>query len=78
MQTTFPRLMLDHAKTRPDAPALREKEYGIWQTLTWSQLAQLVRDIAGGLAGAGLRRGAHLVVVGENRPFAGSYHRLRL
>jgi long-chain acyl-CoA synthetase len=68
VQTTFPRLMLDHAKARPDAPALREKEYGIWQTLTWSQLAQLVRDIAGGLAGAGLQRGAHLVVVGENRP----------
>ena len=43
MQTTVPRLLLEHAKARPDAPALREKEYGIWQTLTWSQLALLVR-----------------------------------
>jgi long-chain acyl-CoA synthetase len=68
VQTTFPRLMLEHAKARPDAPALREKEYGIWQTLSWSQLALLVRRLACGLAHAGLRRGDHLVVVGENRP----------
>jgi long-chain acyl-CoA synthetase len=47
---------------------LREKEYGIWQTLTWSALLQLTRDIAGGLAAAGLARGEHIVVVGENRP----------
>jgi long-chain acyl-CoA synthetase len=68
LQTTFPRLLLEHAKQRPEAPALREKEYGIWQTLTWSALAQLVRALAGGLAAAGLQRGQHLVVIGENRP----------
>ena len=45
--TTFPRLMLEHAAQRPDAPALREKEFGIWQTLSWSQLAALVRQLAG-------------------------------
>ena len=28
---TFPRLLLDHAQRRPDAPALREKAYGVWQ-----------------------------------------------
>jgi long-chain acyl-CoA synthetase len=68
VQTTFPRLLLDHAKQRPAAPALREKEYGIWQALTWHDLAQLVRHLAGGLAGAGLTKGQHVVVVGENRP----------
>lgn len=68
MQTTFPRLMFDHAQRRPDAPALREKVYGIWQTLTWAQLAALVREIAGGFAAAGLQRGQHIVVVGDNRP----------
>jgi len=68
VQTTFPRLLLEHAKARPDAPALREKEYGIWQTLSWRDLASLVRRIAGGLAAAGLQRGQHLVVIGENRP----------
>ncbi|MBL8314743.1 MAG: AMP-binding protein [Rubrivivax sp.] len=68
MQTTFPRLMLDHAKQRPNAPALREKVYGIWQTITWAELAQLVRSFACGLAAAGVQRDDHLVVVGENRP----------
>ncbi|MDH5539004.1 MAG: AMP-binding protein [Rhizobacter sp.] len=68
MQTTFPRLLLDHARQRPDAPALREKEYGIWQGLSWSALAQMVKALAGGLAQAGLERGQHIVVVGENRP----------
>src|SRR5262245_60106855 len=68
MQTTFPRLLLEHAARRPDAPALREKEYGIWQTFSWGTLAQLVRDLACGLAQAGLARGQHIVVVGENRP----------
>lgn len=68
MQTTFPKLMLEHAARRPGAPALREKEYGIWQTMSWAELATLVRHLAGGLAQAGLQRGEHLVVVGENRP----------
>ena len=68
MPTTFPRLMLDHAQQRPDAPALREKVYGIWQTTTWAELALLVRRLACGLAHAGLKRGDHVVIVGENRP----------
>ncbi len=68
MLTTFPRLLLEHAAKRPDAPALREKEYGIWQTLSWSALAAMVHDLAGGLAAAGLQRGQHVVVVGANRP----------
>ena len=66
--TTFPQLLLDHATQRPTAPALREKEFGIWQTLSWRDLAALVRALACGLAEAGLQRGGHLVVVGENRP----------
>lgn len=68
MTTTFPRLLLEHAAKRPAAAALREKEFGIWQTLSWGALATLVRELAGGLAQAGLRHGQHLIVVGENRP----------
>jgi long-chain acyl-CoA synthetase len=68
MQTTFPQLLLRHAARRADAPAMREKEYGIWQTLSWGALARLVQALAGGLHQAGLRRGEHLVVIGANRP----------
>ena len=68
MQPTFPRLMLDHAARRPGATALREKEYGIWQSLSWADLAALTRRLACGLHEAGLQRGEHLVVIAENRP----------
>ena len=68
MKTTFPRLLQQHADQRGDAPAMREKEFGIWQTLTWRALADMVRHIACGLHQAGLRRGEHVVVVGANRP----------
>lgn len=68
MDSTFPRLLLQHAERRPQAAAMREKEYGIWQTLTWSDLAQLVERLACGLHQAGLQRGEHMVVVGTNRP----------
>jgi len=68
MQTTFPRLLIKHATERPKAPAMREKEYGIWQTLTWGGLLALVEQVACGLHQAGLKRGEHMVVIGANRP----------
>ena len=48
METTFPQLLAQHAQARPAAPAMREKEYGIWQTMTWADLARLVEHIACG------------------------------
>ncbi len=68
MRTTFPRLLLEHAAQRPQAAAMREKEYGIWQTTTWHDMAELVGHLAGGLHQLGLQRGEHLIVVGANRP----------
>ena len=68
MQTTFPQLLQRHAAERPTAPAMREKEYGIWQALSWADLATLVEHLACGLHQAGLRRDDHMVVVGANRP----------
>ena len=68
MTTTFPNLLLQHASERPKAPAMREKEYGIWQTTSWAEMAHLVEHIACGLHQSGLRRGEHMIVVGANRP----------
>lgn len=68
MQSTFPRLLLEHAAKRPGAPAMREKAYGIWQTTTWADMAQMVEHLAHGLHEAGLRRGEHVVIIGDNRP----------
>lgn len=68
MLTTFPQLLLQHAAERPTAPALREKEYGIWQTHSWAELVRLVEQVAAGLHLAGLQRHEHMVVIGANRP----------
>jgi len=68
MQTTFPQLLIKHAAERPDAPAMREKEYGIWQAHSWAALGKLVEHIACGLHQSGLKRGEHMVLVGGNRP----------
>lgn len=68
MQTTFVQLLMQHAAERPQATAMREKEYGVWQALTWTDLAGMVQHIAAGLHQAGLMRGEHMIVVGANRP----------
>lgn len=65
---TFPALVLHHAQVRGNRPALREKDLGIWQTLTWAQIAQQMIDLAGGLVELGIQPGEHVAVVGENRP----------
>jgi long-chain acyl-CoA synthetase len=65
---TFPKLLLSHAQVRGALPAIREKDLGIWQSWTWSQVRDEVHWLACGLAQAGLRRGAHVAVIGANRP----------
>jgi long-chain acyl-CoA synthetase len=65
---TFPRLLLQHAKVRPDRPAMREKDLGIWQSWTWRQVADEVRALACGLAAQGFQRGMTLALIGDNRP----------
>ncbi|HEX8962429.1 MAG TPA: AMP-binding protein [Rhodocyclaceae bacterium] len=65
---TFPRLLMHHAAVRGDRPAVREKDLGIWQTRTWSQVAEETRALACGLAELGFKRGDRLAIVGDNRP----------
>ena len=65
---TFPKVLLDLAERRPDGVAIREKDYGIWQSWTWKEVADEVRAFAGGLAGFGFERGDKVAIVGDNRP----------
>jgi long-chain acyl-CoA synthetase len=65
---TLPRYLLRNARQYPDRPAIREKDRGIWQTFTWRQYHDHVRDIALGLASLGFGRGDKLSVIGDNRP----------
>src|SRR5260370_38626083 len=65
---TFPKLLAERARSGPDRPAYREKEYGIWQTYDWAHVAGQVRLLAAGLADLGFRRGDRLIVGGAHRP----------
>ncbi|HEY2628444.1 MAG TPA: AMP-binding protein [Usitatibacter sp.] len=65
---TFPKLLLRHAETIGDHPAIREKDLGIWQAWTWREMRDEIEWLACGLAQAGLTRGAHIAVIGSNRP----------
>jgi long-chain acyl-CoA synthetase len=65
---TFPRLLFYHAQTRGDKTAMREKDLGIWQSWSWSDVAEQVSALACGLAQMGFKRGDNLAIIGDNRP----------
>jgi long-chain acyl-CoA synthetase len=67
-ETTLARLLQKNARDLRDRPAIREKDRGIWQTWTWRQYHDEVRDVALGLAALGFSRGERLSVIGDNRP----------
>lgn len=65
---TIPKLLKHHAQVRPNHPAMREKDYGIWQTWSWKDVHDEIMAFAGGLAALGFTRGDTLAIVGDNRP----------
>jgi long-chain acyl-CoA synthetase len=66
---TLPQMLAAHARRYGHGKvALREKEYGIWQEVTWEAYAAHVRAVCLGLEALGLRRGETLAIVCGNRP----------
>ncbi len=65
---TFPKLLLHNAANWPQAVAMREKEFGIWNEYSWARYRQEVRSIAYGLKALGLQRGEVVALIGRNRP----------
>src|SRR3974390_295968 len=65
---TFRKVLLHHPRVRPARPANREKDYGIWQSWSWAEVAAEVEALACGLAVMGFRRGDKLAIIGDNRP----------
>jgi long-chain acyl-CoA synthetase len=66
---TFPRVLLDNAAKYGDRKiAIREKDYGIWQSYTWKGYLDEVRDFALGLASLGFKREDKIAIIGDNRP----------
>jgi long-chain acyl-CoA synthetase len=65
---TLPKALIAMAGKQPDRVALRRKELGIWQDISWTDYLGRVRQVALGLHGLGVRRGDHVAIIGENRP----------
>ncbi|PLX35970.1 MAG: long-chain fatty acid--CoA ligase [Hyphomicrobiales bacterium] len=65
---TFPKLLLRNAAVRGGKPAIREKDLGIWQTWTWSEVADEVCRFAIGLKELGFGAGDKVAIIGSNRP----------
>jgi long-chain acyl-CoA synthetase len=66
---TFPQILLENAKRYGDSKAaIREKDYGIWQSYTWKDYLDQVREFALGLASLGFKQGDKMAIIGDNRP----------
>lgn len=66
---TLPGLLKHNAREfGQDKVALREKEFGIWQSVSWQEYFDRIRYLALGLVELGYEPGDKLSVIGDNRP----------
>jgi long-chain acyl-CoA synthetase len=65
---TLPLKVKDWAEKTPKAIAMREKDYGIWQEITWSDLWEQVTAAAHGLLALGVEPGDRVSIQSEDRP----------
>lgn len=67
-ENTLPSLLMENAARYGTRTALREKEFGIWQSFSWEEHLQAVAEFAAGLRTLGFGVGDVLVLIGDNRP----------
>lgn len=69
MGETFPQLLVENAERwGDDKVALREKEFGIWQSVTWAEYLDHVKHFCLGLVSLGLQPDDTVAIIGDNRP----------
>lgn len=65
---TMPKQLRYNAQRFGDQIALREKRFGIWQSITWARYLERVRNFALGLKTLGFDRDDRIAIIGDNRP----------
>jgi long-chain acyl-CoA synthetase len=65
-EDTLPKLLLRNVALYGSRVALREKDLGIWNRVTWQGYYQHVRDFALGLKSFGFEPGDKLAILGDN------------
>lgn len=66
---SLPALLERNAAQFGDRQAYREKEFGIWQCWTWSEVKQEIDALALGLINLGVNEGDFIAIIGRNRPY---------
>ena len=66
--STLATRLRDWAERNPNGVALREKDLGIWQEITWAQYWDRVQDVAHALLALGVAPGDRVAIHSENRP----------
>jgi long-chain acyl-CoA synthetase len=61
-------LVRERALAIPTAVAMREKDYGIWQEITWGELWESILSAAHALISLGLQPGDRVSIQSEDRP----------
>lgn len=65
---TLPKLFLKKSRERGSKIAMREKDFGIWQSYSWDDYRERALWIANGLLAAGLQRGDVVSIQSEDCP----------
>lgn len=66
---TFPKLLVEQAKKYGNKKiALREKDYGIWQSTTWEEYLEKVKYFSLGLISLGFQPDDKISIIGDNKP----------
>ncbi|WP_431285150.1 AMP-binding protein [Humitalea sp. 24SJ18S-53] len=65
---TLPKILARNAKEHGAETAMREKRFGIWTAMTWSQVQDRTRNMALGLHAMGVGDGDVVGLIGDNRP----------
>ena len=65
---SIPQLLRWRVKNSPKRPALKEKDFGIWNTYTWENYYDYVRKTALGLKVIGLGKGDTIAIISDNIP----------
>jgi long-chain acyl-CoA synthetase len=67
LPATIPALFYERVHQWGNRVAQREKNFGVWEEITWAEYGERVRACAFGLIACGLEAGEHVAILSEDR-----------
>lgn len=66
--TTIPKLFWQRVNEWADNTAMREKDFGIWKDISWTDYGRNAKYVALGLVSLGMEKGDRVAIISENNP----------